>query len=45
MSFLFLFIFINEYIYFLYMYMYNIAYISDDGKLIKKNNFIIMTTG
>lgn len=33
MSFLFLFIFINEYIYFLYMY--NIAYISDDGKLIK----------
>lgn len=35
MSFLFLFIFINEYIYFLYMYMYNIAYISDDGKLIK----------
>lgn len=35
MSFLILFIFINEYIYFLYMYMYNIAYISDDGKLIK----------
>lgn len=35
MSFLFLLIFINEYIYFLYIYMYNIAYISDDGKLIK----------